>query len=153
MTPNPVGGSRRATIAAIAEEAGVSIATVSKVLNGRGDVAPDTRERVEASLERHSYRRRGKRKPPSAGHIELGDPRQLFRRTDLVRLERPLAPTMDYYAATAPHSEAGGYINFMAEDDQHRIEDNYKGNYDRLVDVKRKYDPNNVFRVNQNIRP
>lgn len=71
MTPNPVGGSRRATIAAIAEEAGVSIATVSKVLNGRGDVAPDTRERVEASLERHSYRRRGKRKPPSAGHIEL----------------------------------------------------------------------------------
>ena len=59
----------------------------------------------------------------------------------------------DYYAATAPHSEAGGYINFMAEDDQHRIEDNYKGNYDRLVDVKRKYDPNNVFRVNQNIRP
>jgi FAD/FMN-containing dehydrogenase len=59
----------------------------------------------------------------------------------------------DYYAATAPHSEAGGYINFMAEDDQHRIQDNYKGNYDRLVDVKRKYDPNNVFRVNQNIRP
>jgi FAD/FMN-containing dehydrogenase len=59
----------------------------------------------------------------------------------------------DYYAATAPHSEAGGYINFMAEDDQHRIEDNYKGNYDRLVDIKRKYDPNNLFSVNQNIRP
>jgi FAD/FMN-containing dehydrogenase len=59
----------------------------------------------------------------------------------------------DYYAATAPHSEAGGYINFMAEDDQYRIEDNYKGNYDRLVDIKRKYDPNNLFSVNQNIRP
>jgi DNA-binding LacI/PurR family transcriptional regulator len=72
MTPaNPVGGSRRATIAAIAEEAGVSIATVSKVLNGRGDVAPDTRARVEDSLERHSYRRRGNRKPASAGHVEL----------------------------------------------------------------------------------
>jgi FAD/FMN-containing dehydrogenase len=59
----------------------------------------------------------------------------------------------DYYAATAPHSEAGGYINFMAEDDQPRIEANYKGNYDRLVDIKRKYDPNNLFHVNQNIRP
>ncbi|HET9876641.1 MAG TPA: LacI family DNA-binding transcriptional regulator, partial [Mycobacterium sp.] len=70
-TANPVGESRRATIAAIAEEAGVSIATVSKVLNGRGDVAADTRARVEDSLERHSYRRRGKRKPPSAGHVEL----------------------------------------------------------------------------------
>jgi DNA-binding LacI/PurR family transcriptional regulator len=72
MTPvNPVGGSRRATMAAIAEEAGVSIATVSKVLNGRGDVAPETRERVEASLARHSYRRRGKRQPTGTGHIEL----------------------------------------------------------------------------------
>ncbi len=49
----------------------MSTATVSKVLNGRGDVASDTRERVEASLERHSYRRRGKRKSPSAGQIEL----------------------------------------------------------------------------------
>ena len=59
----------------------------------------------------------------------------------------------DFYDATAPHSEAGGYINFMADDDQERIKDNYKGNYDRLVDVKRKYDPDNLFHLNQNIRP
>ncbi len=59
----------------------------------------------------------------------------------------------DYYDATAPHSEAGGYINFMSEDDQGRIETNYKGNYKRLVDVKRKYDPSNLFHVNQNIKP
>jgi FAD/FMN-containing dehydrogenase len=59
----------------------------------------------------------------------------------------------DYYDATAPHSESGGYINFMAEDDQSRIKDNYKGNYKRLVDVKRKYDGDNVFHVNQNIKP
>jgi FAD/FMN-containing dehydrogenase len=59
----------------------------------------------------------------------------------------------DYYDATAPHSESGGYINFMAEDDQGRIKDNYRGNYQRLVDVKRKYDPNNLFHVNQNIKP
>jgi len=59
----------------------------------------------------------------------------------------------DYYEATAPHSEAGGYVNFMAGDDQGRIEANYKGNYARLVDVKRKFDPDNLFHVNQNIRP
>src|SRR5207248_10083014 len=55
--------------------------------------------------------------------------------------------------ATAPLSEEGGYINFMSEDDQGRIRANYKGNYDRLVEIKRKYDPDNTFRVNQNIRP
>jgi FAD/FMN-containing dehydrogenase len=59
----------------------------------------------------------------------------------------------DYYEATAPLSEAGGYVNFMAADDQDRIRDNYKGNYERLVGVKREYDPDNVFRVNQNIAP
>ena len=59
----------------------------------------------------------------------------------------------DYYAATAPHSEEGGYINFMAADDQDRIRANYKGNYDRLVEVKRRYDPDNLFHLNQNIKP
>lgn len=59
----------------------------------------------------------------------------------------------DYYQATAPHSEEGGYINFMAADDQDRIRANYKGNYDRLVKIKRKYDPGNLFHLNQNIRP
>ncbi|CRK58343.1 probable oxidoreductase [Alloactinosynnema sp. L-07] len=59
----------------------------------------------------------------------------------------------DYYDATSAHSEAGGYINFMSEDDQSRIRDNYGGNYDRLVDVKRKYDPDNLFHMNQNIKP
>ena len=44
----------------------------------------------------------------------------------------------------APHSEEGGYINFMSEDDQGRIKANYKGNYDRLVDVKRRYDRDNL---------
>ncbi|MEV5963735.1 FAD-binding oxidoreductase [Kribbella sp. NPDC051952] len=58
-----------------------------------------------------------------------------------------------YYDDVAPHSESGGYINFMADDDQSRIRDNYKGNYDRLVEVKRKYDPGNLFHLNQNIMP
>ena len=59
----------------------------------------------------------------------------------------------DFYEATAPHSEEGGYINFMAGDDQDRIRANYKGNYDRLVEVKRTYDPDNLFHLNQNIAP
>ncbi|MBO0746124.1 MAG: LacI family DNA-binding transcriptional regulator, partial [Candidatus Dormibacteraeota bacterium] len=51
------------TISTIAEEVGVSVATVSKVLNGRADVAAETRARVEASLDRHRYRRRRRRHP------------------------------------------------------------------------------------------
>ena len=59
----------------------------------------------------------------------------------------------DYYDATAPHSEPGGYINFMDDDDRSRIRDNYKDNYDRLVAIKSDYDPGNLFRINQNIPP
>ena len=67
--------------------------------------------------------------------------------------ERNIAWVRDYYEATAPHSEEGGYINFMAGDDQDRIRANYKGNYDRLAEIKRRYDPGNLFRHNQNISP
>jgi FAD/FMN-containing dehydrogenase len=64
-----------------------------------------------------------------------------------------IAWVRDYYNATAPHSEPGGYINFMSDDDQTRIQDNYSGNYPRLVEVKRAYDPDNLFHLNQNIKP
>jgi FAD/FMN-containing dehydrogenase len=67
--------------------------------------------------------------------------------------EANIAWVRDYYDATAPLSEDGGYINFMSGDDQDRIKSNYRGNYDRLVEVKRKYDPDNAFHLNQNIRP
>ena len=59
----------------------------------------------------------------------------------------------DYYAALEPHSTAGGYVNFMAGDDQGRIRDNYKGNYERLAAIKKRYDPGNLFHMNQNIKP
>jgi hypothetical protein len=59
----------------------------------------------------------------------------------------------DYYQALEPHSESGGYINFMAGDDQDRIRDNYKGNYSRLASIKKQYDPGNLFHLNQNIKP
>jgi len=58
-----------------------------------------------------------------------------------------------YYEATAPLSEEGGYVNFMAADDQERIRANYGANYERLVSVKRTYDPDNLFHLNQNIKP
>jgi FAD/FMN-containing dehydrogenase len=41
----------------------------------------------------------------------------------------------------------------MDDDDDERVRANYGSNYDRLVDIKRKYDPDNVFKVNQNIVP
>ncbi|MFR9776371.1 LacI family DNA-binding transcriptional regulator [Micromonospora sp. MS34] len=62
---------RRVTITAIAQEAGVSVPTVSRVLNGRSDVAPDTRERVEDLLRQHGYRRRGSRTVRRAGLLDL----------------------------------------------------------------------------------
>ena len=67
--------------------------------------------------------------------------------------EANIAWVRDYYAATAPHSEEGAYVNFMAEDDKDRIPASYRGNYERLASIKRQYDPGNVFRVNQNIKP
>ncbi|MFF3941028.1 FAD-binding oxidoreductase [Streptomyces phaeofaciens] len=67
--------------------------------------------------------------------------------------EANIAWVRDYYDATAPHSEEGGYVNFMADDDQDRIRANYKTNYDRLVEVKRTYDAGNLFHLNQNIKP
>ena len=59
----------------------------------------------------------------------------------------------DYADATAPHSEPGGYINFMAADDAHRIPENYLGHFKRLTEIKGTYDPGNLFHVNQNIPP
>jgi FAD/FMN-containing dehydrogenase len=67
--------------------------------------------------------------------------------------QRNIAWVRDFYDATAPLSEEGGYVNFMSGDDQDRIGVNYRENYDRLVDVKRRYDPENLFHLNQNIRP
>ncbi|MGH8891295.1 MAG: LacI family DNA-binding transcriptional regulator [Acidothermaceae bacterium] len=65
------GDRRRVTIADIAEEAGVSVPTVSRVLNGRMDVAPETRNRIEELLQRHEYRRRGTPRGGQASLIDL----------------------------------------------------------------------------------
>jgi LacI family transcriptional regulator len=64
-------GGRRVTIATIANAAGVSVPTVSRVLNGRTDVSPETRDRIEHLLREHDYRPRNSRQPLRAGLIDL----------------------------------------------------------------------------------
>ncbi len=60
----------------------------------------------------------------------------------------------DYYSAIHPYSgHAGGYTNYAAPDDQARVRDNYGAAYDRLARIKASWDPDNLFRLNQNIRP
>lgn len=59
----------------------------------------------------------------------------------------------DYWNGLHPYSAGGAYSNFMMDEGEDRIKASYKGNYDRLVQIKRKYDSNNFFRLNQNIKP
>lgn len=59
----------------------------------------------------------------------------------------------DYWQAMHPFTQGGAYINFMMEEGEDRIKATYRDNYERLVQVKTKYDPGNFFRVNQNIKP
>ncbi len=58
-----------------------------------------------------------------------------------------------YYEALHPFGSGGAYVNFMMEEGQERVRESYRGNYQRLAAIKAKYDPENFFRVNQNIRP
>jgi FAD binding domain/Berberine and berberine like len=59
----------------------------------------------------------------------------------------------EYWEAIHPHSAGGAYVNMMMEEGRDRVKASYRDNYDRLVEIKRKYDPMNLFRVNQNIKP
>ncbi|MFQ5776268.1 MAG: FAD-binding oxidoreductase [Kiloniellaceae bacterium] len=59
-----------------------------------------------------------------------------------------------YWEAVHPHNLGGGYVNFMMDDEgESRLKATYGDNYERLAALKKKYDPANLFRVNQNIRP
>ena len=58
-----------------------------------------------------------------------------------------------FFDATAPHASAGAYVNFMTEDETGRVASAYGANYARLAKLKRQYDPENVFHLNQNITP
>ena len=61
--------------------------------------------------------------------------------------------TKEYWEALHPTSAGGGYVNFLMDDEgQDRVKASYRDNYPRLAQVKRRYDPHNLFHVNQNIR-
>ena len=59
----------------------------------------------------------------------------------------------DYWDALHPFAAGGAYVNFMMEEGQERVQATYRDNYQRLAEIKSKYDPKNFFRVNQNIQP
>jgi hypothetical protein len=61
--------------------------------------------------------------------------------------------SIDYFEALHPYSAGGAYVNMMMEEGQERVRAAYRDNYDRLARVKAVYDPDNVFRVNQNVQP
>ena len=58
----------------------------------------------------------------------------------------------DFYQATKPFATGGVYVNFISEDED-RVDGAYGSNYKRLAQVKAKYDGDNFFRLNQNIKP
>jgi len=72
---------------------------------------------------------------------------------DPANKDRITAWAKEYWDALHPYSAGGAYVNFMMEEGQDRVRATYRDNYQRLAMVKKKYDPTNFFRVNQNIHP
>lgn len=67
--------------------------------------------------------------------------------------ERMIAWARAYWQALHPFSAGGGYINMIMDEGQEQVQAAYRGNYARLAQIKAAYDPENLFRLNQNIRP
>jgi FAD/FMN-containing dehydrogenase len=67
--------------------------------------------------------------------------------------ERCIRWARDFFEASAPYATGGVYVNFLTAEEGGRVRAAYGGNYARLAQVKRKYDPANLFCVNQNIEP
>jgi FAD/FMN-containing dehydrogenase len=67
--------------------------------------------------------------------------------------EAGLAWARGLFAAIEPYAAGSAYVNFLTEDESERVATAYGSNYERLAQVKQRYDPQNLFRVNQNIRP
>jgi FAD/FMN-containing dehydrogenase len=61
--------------------------------------------------------------------------------------------TRRYHDALHSHGAGGAYVNFMMDEGQERVQATYRDNYQRLARIKHRYDPGNLFRVNQNIKP
>jgi FAD/FMN-containing dehydrogenase len=67
--------------------------------------------------------------------------------------ERMIRWSKEYWNALHPYSAGGGYVNMIMDEGQERVQAAYRDNYPRLAEIKARYDPHNLFRVNQNIRP
>ncbi len=67
--------------------------------------------------------------------------------------EKCIAWARELFNAVAPYATGSAYINFLTQEERNRVAAAYGPNYDRLVQVKNKYDPNNLFHLNQNIQP
>lgn len=72
---------------------------------------------------------------------------------DPARKDCLVAWAKNYWNDLHPYSAGGSYVNFMMEEGEERVKASYRENYERLKGIKRKYDPANFFRVNQNIKP
>jgi len=72
---------------------------------------------------------------------------------DPANKEKIIQWARDYWNEQHPYSAGGAYINFMMDEGEERIKATYGDNYNKLTAVKAKYDPDNLFRVNQNIKP
>ncbi|HBC3854940.1 TPA: FAD-binding oxidoreductase [Vibrio parahaemolyticus] len=64
-----------------------------------------------------------------------------------------IAWARDFFTKTKPYASGGAYINFLTQDEAERTESAYGPTYARFQEVKKKFDPNNLFRMNQNIKP
>ncbi len=67
--------------------------------------------------------------------------------------ERCIAWARDFFAKSQPFASGGAYINFLTQEETDRIAFAYGATYSRLVALKKKYDPTNLFRMSQNIKP
>jgi FAD/FMN-containing dehydrogenase len=67
--------------------------------------------------------------------------------------ERGIAWAREFFNVTAPFATGGVYVNFLTADETARVTAAYGTNYGRLAAIKKTYDPDNLFRVNQNIAP
>jgi len=75
------------------------------------------------------------------------------RWTEAAQDDACIAWARGLFDAVAPHATGGAYVNFMTQEEGDRVRAAYGPNYERLAAVKRKYDPTNVFHMNQNVQP
>jgi FAD/FMN-containing dehydrogenase len=73
--------------------------------------------------------------------------------TDPTHTDACIAWARTTFDALTPYMADRSYTNYLSAEDHHRVRQAYGPNYERLVELKRRYDPDNLFRLNQNINP